>query len=324
MYEYQGVSRDGMHIKISKKGNVKRVVCADGNIKELKTINLIEELMLVGNTDNTAYIIAVNHIEKLYNEFKDAEDEDVVNAWNKFENAVGIMIEILYENDECWGYLTDMTVTSYMALSADTPIIEVANHIVEIFHHWLFVSTEFAFLLEDLSKGNKPDFEERCKIFGYCEITLAITRTNNGLEKEYYVRNLLEYFAILVNYFLDMNLNIQRCKCCGDFFVAKTKRKTLYCDRVLKNGRTCKEYGPKLSQRIQAKNDEILGAYDKAKNKMYKRMERLELFGETEKSISRSDYLYWLDKAQKAKQYYLDGKISAEEALDVINSESCN
>lgn len=321
MYEYQGVSREGMHIKINKNGYVKRVVCASGKIKELKTINLIEELMLVGNTDNTAYIIAVNHIEKLYNEFKTAEPEEVGTAWEKFENAVGIMIEILYENDECWGYLTDMTVTSYMALSGDTPILEVANHIVEIFHHWLFVSTEFAFLLEDMSKGKKPDFEERCKIFSYCEITLAITRTNKGTEKEYYVRNLLEYFAILVNCFLEMNINIQRCKCCGDFFVAKTKRKTLYCDRVLKNGRTCKEYGPKLSQRLQAKNDEILGAYDKAKNKMYKRMERFEIFGETEKSITRSEYLEWLDRAQQARKDYLEGNITAEETIQIINAE---
>ena len=81
------------------------------------------------------------------------------------------------------------------------------------------------------------------------------------------IRTVLEYYILLINKFLEMKPNVQRCKCCGNFFVTKTKRKTLYCDRALyKGGKTCKDIAPKAMQKYLAKNDEIIKAYDRAKN----------------------------------------------------------
>ena len=54
---------------------------------------------------------------------------------------------------------------------------------------------------------------------------------------------------------------------------------------------------------------------------MYKRLQRAEMFGITEKSITPNEYFTWLTNAQEAKQKYLDGKISADEALAIINIE---
>ena len=60
-------------------------------------------------------------------------------------------------------------------------------------------------------------------------------------------------------------------------------------------------------QKYLAKNDEIIKAYDRAKNKLYKRLQRTESFGETEKSISYDKYSDWLFKTQQAKKDYRDG-----------------
>lgn len=74
-------------------------------------------------------------------------------------------------------------------------------------------------------------------------------------------------------------------------------------------------------QKYLAKNDEIIKAYDKTKNKMYKRMQRTDVFGETEKSINYIEYSDWLSKAQQAKKDYRNGKLSAEEALKIIQTD---
>ena len=54
---------------------------------------------------------------------------------------------------------------------------------------------------------------------------------------------------------------------------------------------------------------------------MYKRLQRTESFGETEKSITYDEYADWLFKAQQAKKDYRDGKLSAENALKIILTE---
>ena len=124
----------------------------------------------------------------------------------------------------------------------EATLLEKVNSIIEMFHHYLFVSTELKFLLSDISQGKKIDFEERCNIFKYGEITTTYTHTKDGMEQEYYTRTVLEYYILLVNKFLEMKPNVQRCKCCGNFFVTKTKEKlctaTELCIRAAKLART--------------------------------------------------------------------------------------
>ena len=64
------------------------------------------------------------------------------------------------------------------------------------------------------------------------------------------------------------------CECCGRFFMPRTERKTLYCDRVIKDGKTCKALGPRLKHKLLAKNKTVVEAFDRARQRMYKRYER--------------------------------------------------
>lgn len=110
---------------------------------------------------------------------------------------------------------------------------------------------------------------------------------------------------------------------CGRYFIPKTKKKTLYCDRVFKEGKTCKGIGPGpgIKHKMQTEKDSVLETYEREKNKMYKRMERVQLFGETPKSISADEYFTWLDKAKQVKNQYLKDEITAEDALEAIMDE---
>lgn len=69
--------------------------------------------------------------------------------------------------------------------------------------------------------------------------------------EELYFDSLQSYFSFLIMKFLSSKHKVVRCSCCGKFFIPKTKRETLYCDRIAKNGRTCKQVGPALSEYFQ-------------------------------------------------------------------------
>ena len=323
MYLYDGLIRDGLHMRIDDNGTLERVLSVDGNHIELPSVNLIDEILSIAETDDSNYVIAMNYLAKISKEFESAEDlENGAKVFDNFLRSVDIIVEGLIESIPVLGYLMRQTIQMKWYDDYEATLLEKVNSIIEMFHHYLFVSTELEFLLSDLSQGKEIDFEERCNIFKYGEITTAYTHTKDGSQQEYYIRTVLEYYILLVNKFLEMNPNVQRCKCCGNFFVTKTKRKTLYCDRALyKDGKTCKDVAPKAMQKYLAKNDEIIKAYDKAKNKMYKRLQRTETFGKTEKSITYDEYADWLFKAQQAKKDYLDGKLSAENALKIILAE---
>ena len=103
-------------------------------------------------------------------------------------------------------------------------------------------------------------------------------------------------------------------------FVLKTAKKTLYCDRIIKDGKTCKIWGPILKHKLQAQNKKVVEEYDRAKQKMYKRYERATDPNKkvSEKDLTYEEYYDWLEKATQARDDYLAGKLTAEEALKII------
>lgn len=149
----------------------------------------------------------------------------------------------------------------------------------------------------------------------------TINMYENGIERTYlffdYVKDYYEYLMFL---FYNRKEIVCECELCNRYFIPKTKKKTLYCDRVFKDGKTCKQIGPTQKYRTLAENDIVLKTFEKEKNKMYKRMERTSAFGETPKSISYDEYVDWLNKAINAKNLYLNNKLAEDEALEIIQT----
>ena len=129
------------------------------------------------------------------------------------------------------------------------------------------------------------------------------------------------YQLLLTLYFKQDKQRIAKCERCWNYFIPKTKKQTLYCDRSF-NGATCKQAGPNLKRNLGPEYDEALAIYNRIRNLLSERMERYYLFGSTEKlhPMDAQRYYEWLAMAQQARADYLDRKISSEEFLRRIDS----
>lgn len=151
-------------------------------------------------------------------------------------------------------------------------------------------------------------------------VEYKVTKTR-GDEEILFFDNPQSYYEYLIFTFYLRDETVCECENCNRLFVPKTKKKTLYCDRVFKDGKTCKQIGPTQKYRTLAENDSVLKSFEKEKNKMYKRMERTQSFGETPKSISYDEYVDWLNKAINAKNMYLNNELTEIEALRIIQTD---
>ena len=77
-----------------------------------------------------------------------------------------------------------------------------------------------------------------------------------------------------------------------------------------------------LKHRRKAAQISVVEEFDRAKQRMYKRYERAEFINKepSEKDLSYGEYYQWLDRAAKARDDYLAGKLSTEEALNIIQT----
>ena len=94
---------------------------------------------------------------------------------------------------------------------------------------------------------------------------IQILDMGEKLSEQYYFRSICNYYAYLFLRFLNKKPLVARCHCCGNYFIPKTRKTTLYCDRIFKNGKTCKQIGPTLKHKLNIEKDEVLKTFDKVK-----------------------------------------------------------
>lgn len=132
-----------------------------------------------------------------------------------------------------------------------------------------------------------------------------------------------DYYHFLLLRMVEDKTRVARCECCGRFFIPRTRAATKYCDRVIRDGKTCKQIAPALKHQQQAERDKVINAFDRAKRRMYKRYERALNVSKkpSPRDISYAEYYGWLEPAAKARDEYLAGKLTAEQALAVIEAD---
>lgn len=140
------------------------------------------------------------------------------------------------------------------------------------------------------------------------------------LSQIFFFDNYSDYYVFLFLKFAEQQRRVLECPCCGKLFIPKSNRAEIYCDRVLVNGKTCKQIAPKLARKLKQRNDPILEEYERAKDRNYKRVERYENSDGNDKvmRLTFDEYKNWLDRASEAKRLYLQGKVSAEQFSAVI------
>ena len=131
-----------------------------------------------------------------------------------------------------------------------------------------------------------------------------------------------QYYSFILLKFADSGKRLQLCPFCDRYFVPKTRKTTLYCDRVVtETGKTCKQVAPKIMQKLNELKDPLLYEYQKVKNRNYKRVQRCEdklPEQRSEKDMTFEEYSQWLERVETARKKYLNGEISANEFKDCI------
>lgn len=123
-------------------------------------------------------------------------------------------------------------------------------------------------------------------------------------------------------YFQKEKQRIARCQYCWEYFIPKTKKETLYCDRI-SDGKSCKQWGPNLMRKVGPEVDGALAAYNSLRNRMMARLTRFEDAAPWDRErlihMDYAEYEAWLQMANAARKNYLQGKLTAEQFLRKID-----
>ena len=146
-----------------------------------------------------------------------------------------------------------------------------------------------------------------------------LTETDLALTKTYYFDSAANYLRFLLVQLIKRNPNICLCQNCNRLFVAKTKKRTLYCDRIHPDdGKKCSEIGPKKRAELQST---LFGFedYDKAVERNYQRAKRTQEYYVKDIQLGWDDYYDWLDRVQQAKKKWLNEEITDEDFLNIVH-----
>jgi hypothetical protein len=124
----------------------------------------------------------------------------------------------------------------------------------------------------------------------------------------YSFNSLMSVYYFCVLYFIENNIPIKICKNCGKYFVPENRISSVYCNRIFKNKKTCREVGASNAYNEKLKKDEVNSLYRKtlsAKKMLVNRNPDIPMYLEK--------YEKWKTEANKFKQDIKEGKKTEEE-----------
>ncbi len=128
------------------------------------------------------------------------------------------------------------------------------------------------------------------------------------------------YYIFLLQQLIASKIRVAKCQYCGRYFIPKTKRKTLYCDREIRDRKTCKQIAPYENHKRLVAANKVIAEFDRVKGLLFRRVERADCGKKTSPiDLNYEEYYHWLDAATDARDRFLAGEISEEEALQIIH-----
>lgn len=166
-------------------------------------------------------------------------------------------------------------------------------------------------ILKQLSENSQADMQDFTATY--------FSVTQHGKPITYIFRSEAQYVYFLLQHLLASKVPICKCQFCGGYFVPKTKHKTLYCDRIVRDGKTCKQVAPGLKKRERDAAHLVISEYERIKDMLFHRRDRM---GGNKKAsvidLTDDELVQWLETATAAKKRYLAGELTEKEALAII------
>lgn len=136
----------------------------------------------------------------------------------------------------------------------------------------------------------------------------------------YIINSVTEYINILFYAFVSNNPIVSVCNNCDRLFVPKTKKLTLYCDRITNEHTTCKQIGAKNKHNDKIETDPVLKAYQLEKH----RIEMYCLRSKQDKYDFFDDYFDWLRIFEPKITDYKNGNYDGEKLIAEIKEQTPN
>lgn len=321
----------GLYVEINKDGTLKRnLTVKNGETIKLERTTVNDEIIAFSELNFKYYAELLEHIENMCEKsFVEITDGDFgeagidIDAYTKILKTVHKLIEALEESNPLHGTLLRTLLEDQLPpddgsamylINSEAKITDCLSSVMRL----QFLIND---ILYDLRSETSLDMEQKYSIFKTAEFT-QIQTFDKRITAQYRFRSLIDYYIFLMMRFVENQPSVTLCQCCGKYFIPKTKRTTLYCDRIIHNNKTCKQIAPALKHKRDAAQDSVIETFDRTKRKMYKRFERTNDFSTaTTNSLSLAQYYDWLSRAEQARKAYLADKISAEEAIEIITVE---
>ena len=259
----------GLYVSVSGDENLKRTLVSVSGETELEATTLNDEVILFSELNYSCYALIVDRI-KLASRFLLTRDKDGTSAVDLrvFEFIQDTVQDLMY------GTLTRTLIEDQIPADNGSGLypIEASRKIVCVLSAIMDMQFAVNSILRDMRFKVPIDIDKKYHFLqetGFVQVPKLLNEP-----PEYVFRSAVDYYIFLMLHFISVNPNVALCECCGRYFIPQTAKKTLYCDRVIKDNKTCKDLAPGLKHKLQAQNKKVVEEFDRAKQKMYKRYER--------------------------------------------------
>ena len=306
------MKNEGLYIRLLPDGIIKRHLVTILGEVPLEDTTIVRELIGLNDTNNVPMYQAIKEIWA-YTSHVDRSIADL----KKFERVLGEYLHWL-RNRNLIRYTLFMTAYEDLEEKPDYKTPEGSMKLANLLTESMAPDYVVDRTLYALSKQTAIDLEDE---HHFLRESSCVTHylLEDTMEEEYQFRNEEQYYIFLLQQYLLTTPNLISCQFCGGYFIPKTRKLTKYCDRIIRNSKTCKRIAPGLKKRERDAAHKVTSEFMRIKDMLFHRKDRT---GEDKKSsvidLTDGEYVQWLAAATDARDRYLAGELSEEEAMAII------
>lgn len=295
---------EGLYVTISSDGTVKKYLSTKDGEVPFPERSIAEEVIALSDRD---YIFLVIHRKNLLCMINGPDSDPKV-----IEEVATVCEKIKQRNIICgtlaqFEFLDRYHYWTPQKGNGLDKLVEVTFHFGRAANAWADVCNT----LKQLSQNSQIDIQNLSATY------FAVRQY--GKSSAYIFRSEAQYYYFLLQHLLESKTRICKCQFCGRYFAPRTKHKTLYCDRIVRNGKTCKQMAPYLKRKERIAASRVLSQFEHTKDMMFHRLDRT---GDDKASsivdITCEQYDDWLSSAARTRDRYLAGELTEEEAMSII------
>lgn len=261
------------------------------------------------------------YLGKMYNDLLlNLNDEKLLQKYLEYtrEIAGGIAFNILPLGQILWSAIYDCnTKTEHDILNSITAIQAQTNSMFPMQMYFANVLVELAnFQMECEDRKNIPTLENIASF----DTRIKVKYENNKSDVCYLIDSIEVYLNLLFYAYALSHPNVSVCQNCGELFIPKTKKVTLYCDRVTSDGLTCKIVGARCKHKSIINSDPVLKKYEDEKNRIRQYCAR----DKVDKHDFINDYYDWLEIFEPKITKYRNGNYDGNKLIEEINAQTPN